>query len=435
MKKLLLILSLFLSAASFAQTAGEIANILAAAEADVLVTGQGSQTAVGNNILLASAGTGSVNLTTIGVVTYRSFSVTIVPASGTVTAGVITFEGSNDNFVSAAQILLLDDPTVQNLNPISNYTIVASTPRTFVGNTPFRFVRARISTGITGTTTGVQAFVKYSPTIFRALSQTVTQLTPANFSANIGLINGVAPLMGVGASGTGSLRTKEATEGVNLSVNNPAIDVASAAITTTTTTAAFTPTSGISYTIVLNATVVTGTSPTNDTNIEESPDGGTTWFHVYSLRRLTAVGTVLSVKLPNRGNRVRYVQTISGTTPSFTRSITRLQTNDPVPVFAQLIDRTLAVNTLNSTTASVLVDGASNVSVTLQLGAATTPPVIQIEGSDNNSSWYSIGNTLNGVASSSVSYTINGVAPAFIRARVSTAGVSSTLDNILIKAF
>ena len=37
--------------------------------------------------------------------------------------------------------------------------------------------------------------------------------------------------------------------------------------------------------------------------------------------------------LPLTGNRIRYVQTLNGTTPSFTRSINRIQSNNIIQVF------------------------------------------------------------------------------------------------------
>jgi hypothetical protein len=99
-------------------------------------------------------------------------------------------------------------------------------------------------------------------------------------------------------------------------------DVASAALTTTTTTAAITPTSGSAYQVNIPVTAVTGTNPTLDVRIEESDDAGTNWFTVYDFPRITATGIYRSPVLPlGSGTRIRYVQTVAGTTPSFTRSV------------------------------------------------------------------------------------------------------------------
>jgi hypothetical protein len=104
-------------------------------------------------------------------------------------------------------------------------------------------------------------------------------------------------------------------------------DVASAALTVTTTTAAITPTLGTSYEVNIPVTVVTGTSPTLQVTIQESDDTGTNWFNVYDFPTIIAVGIYRSPVLTLTGNRIRYVQTVTGTTPSFTRSIGRLQSN------------------------------------------------------------------------------------------------------------
>jgi hypothetical protein len=105
-------------------------------------------------------------------------------------------------------------------------------------------------------------------------------------------------------------------------------DVASAAITTTTTTAAFTPTAGSGYQIVIPVTAVSGTTPTLSVRIEESDDAGTNWYARYTFPTITGTGIYRSPILRLRGNRVRYVQTITGTSPSFTRAISRLQRQD-----------------------------------------------------------------------------------------------------------
>lgn len=213
-------------------------------------------------------------------------------------------------------------------------------------------------------------------------------------------------------------------------------DVASAAITTTTTTAAFTPTAGHSYEVNIPVTAQGGTSPTLDVSIEESDDAGTNWFKVYDFPRITATGMYRSPKIPLTGNRVRYVQTVGGTSPSFTRAINRLMSSDVAQQLRQLIDRTIALTTLNSTTPNLDVRHCRNLQLVLNLGAATTPPAIQIEGSDDNGgSWYAIGSPLTGVASSSVQVTVNNVQAALARGRISTVGATVTPGYVLLKGF
>lgn len=127
-------------------------------------------------------------------------------------------------------------------------------------------------------------------------------------------------------SGTVTATVGAATLGIPVTV----ADVASAAITTTTTTSAFTPTAGRGYQVVIPVTAVSGTTPTMSVRIEESDDAGTNWYARYTFPTITATGIYRSPILRLRGNRVRYVQTITGTTPSFTRAINRNQRQDSI---------------------------------------------------------------------------------------------------------
>lgn len=237
--------------------------------------------------------------------------------------------------------------------------------------------------------------------------------------------------------GTGSLAAgTNAIGAVRLTLPEVTTDVASAAITTTTTTAAFTPASGFTYEVNIPVTVVTGTAPTLDVSIEESDDSGTNWFKVYDFPRITATGIYRSPKLNLTGNRVRYVQTVTGTTPSFTRSINRLVSSDVAPPLRQLIDRTILLTTLNSSTPSLDVRNCRNVQLLINIGTATTPPAIQIEGSDDNgASWYAIGAPLTAAASSTTRLVVNDLHAALIRGRVSTVGDTVVAGYVLLKGF
>ena len=222
----------------------------------------------------------------------------------------------------------------------------------------------------------------------------------------------------------------------NLGIPSIIADVASAAITTTTTTSALTPTFGCSYTVNIPVTAATGTSPTLDVSVQESDDSGTNWQTVYSFPRITATGIYRSPKLAFNGNRVRYVQTVGGTGPSFTRAINRLQCSDFVESIRQLIDRSIVLTTLNSATPSLNTQNCSNAQLAINIGAATTPPTLQLEGSDDNgSTWYLIGTALAAVASSTVTTTVANVNSQLIRARVSVAGSTVTAGYVLIKGF
>lgn len=213
-------------------------------------------------------------------------------------------------------------------------------------------------------------------------------------------------------------------------------DVASAAITTTTTTATITPTFGISYSVAIPVTLVSGTNPTMDVVVEESHNSGTNWESVYQFPIITTTGYYVSPPLKLNGNRVRYVQTIWGTTPSFTRSIQRLQSSHITPVYRQLIDRSIVATTLNSTTVNFLARWCSKLQILVDCGTMTTAPVLTFEGSMDGVNWFNIATnntTYTPTASSVNSYTIGWQSPLlsnFVRVRVSTAWITATINNI-----
>lgn len=214
-------------------------------------------------------------------------------------------------------------------------------------------------------------------------------------------------------------------------------DVGSAALTTTTTTGTLTPTAGTAYEVMIPVTAVSGTNPTLDVVVQESDDGGTNWFDVFHFPRITATGVYRSPKMMLLGNRVRYVQTVGGTTPSFTRAINRLQSQDSAPAFRQLFDRTLAATqTLNAVTASLNVQNTRAASLTIVSGAiTTTAPALQLEGTDDGVNWYAIGSPLTAVANSTVRLLVPDNNSQAIRARVSTAGSGATLTHVILKGF
>lgn len=234
--------------------------------------------------------------------------------------------------------------------------------------------------------------------------------------------------------GTGTLA---AVTSANLGFPGIIADVASAALTSTATAGPFTPTFGTCYSVNIPVTAVTGTTPTLDVSIEESDDSGTNYFKVYDFPRITGTGMYRSPIMRLTGNRVRYVQTVGGGTPSFTRSVNRLQDSTNNEAVRQLIDRTIVLTTLNSTTVSLDTrDCGNRAQLVINVGAiTTTAPAIQMEGSDDNGgSWYNIGAPLTAVASSTVQLTVTDINAALMRARVSTAGVGVTAGYVMIKA-
>ena len=214
-------------------------------------------------------------------------------------------------------------------------------------------------------------------------------------------------------------------------------DIASAAITTTTTSSNVTPNNGNYYSTFISVTAVSGTNPTLDVQIQESDDTGTNWVAVYDFPRITATGVYRSAPTLLVGNRIRYVQTVGGTTPSFTRSLVRLQMhNSAVLLTRQLIDRTISLTTLSSSTPALYTMGCRNVKIVVSIGAATTPPTLQMQGSDDyGATWYSLGAAVAAVASSTVNLTNGTACPQFLRATVTVAGVAVTPSYVLLRGF
>jgi hypothetical protein len=233
---------------------------------------------------------------------------------------------------------------------------------------------------------------------------------------------------------SGTVTTVTAVTSANLGIPTLVADVASAAITTTTTTAAFTPTFGTTYIVNIPVTAVTGTNPTMDVGVEESDDTGTNWFRVYDFERMTAVGMYRSEPLTLRGNRVRYVQTIAGTTPSFTRVINRLQRNDDAPLHVAFVDRTIVPNTLNSVTPNYYVAGCRDFNFAVRCTAQTTPATLTVQFSNDGvaTNWHTTTTTL---------ATIVGVAHVkvqneqwkFARLIVTAAGTGITLGEVTLR--
>lgn len=213
-------------------------------------------------------------------------------------------------------------------------------------------------------------------------------------------------------------------------INTLVADVASAAITTSTTTAAITPTMGVSFQVNIPVTAVTGANPTLDIAIECSDDTGTNWVRIYEFPRITATGIYRSPLLLMLGNRLRYVQTVGGTAPSFTRAINRLQSNAMPPLFLQFFDRALVPNTLNSTTATWFTESTDSVNIVIAMGAAATPPTLALQGSMDGIDWFQIGANIIPTANSATFVQVSNVQSRFNRMLVTSAGTGATLKYI-----
>lgn len=280
----------------------------------------------------------------------------------------------------------------------------------------------------------------------------IHNINVANYSQAVTNISGqgtqradkAIPVLGMGGTVTsnqGTAASISSTTGLGGWFVHPAntgiADIASAAITATATSSSVANNLGNGFQVnVVVSAAPTGTNPTMDVVVQESYDGGTNWVDLYHFQRITGAGSFNSPILRASGRNIRYVRTIGGTTPSFTTAVTRnILPFLPAEPQKRLMDRTIVLTTLNSVTPTLFQGAANNVQLVINLGAATTPPALQIEGSEDGTNWYAIGSPLAGVANSTVQLTITGLSATYTRARVSTAGATVTAGYVSLKAW
>ena len=215
-------------------------------------------------------------------------------------------------------------------------------------------------------------------------------------------------------------------------------DVASAAITTTTTSANVATTNQQSVSFLVTVSVVSGTSPTMDVVVQETYDG-TNYYDIYHFERITASGQYYSPVMKLSGIGIRYVRTIGGTTPSFTNGVTRISRAGNSSLVRRSFDRTIAPNTLSSTTPAIMVDGCDEIQLTVSMAAGgTVAPVFGLQASEDNANWCNFQSslvTITGTPSvtSCVAGTV-GYMPKYIRGYVSTAGTGAAINWVCLKA-
>lgn len=235
----------------------------------------------------------------------------------------------------------------------------------------------------------------------------------------------------------GTVTTVATVTSVTAANNAPPLlvaDVASAAITTTATTTAVTPASGSAYSVEISVTAASGTNRTMDVSVEESDDSGTNWYKVYDFPRITATGAYRSPVLKLRGNRVRYVQTIGGSSPSFTRVVNRLQSSASTSMYVQLVDNTAALlNTTGNATGAILAEGCEKFNLVVRCASQSAAATVDIQASEDGTNWVTIAGgtvtTIAGIVRSSVS----NVHAKFVRAFVTAQGTTVVMSDLMLK--
>lgn len=248
-----------------------------------------------------------------------------------------------------------------------------------------------------------------------------------------------APVNVMGGSVAAALNAGTNVIGIaRLPAPNVVNDIPTAAITTTATTAAFTPGSGTEYEVNIPVTAVSGTNPTMDVVVQESDDSGANWFDVYHFPRITATGIYRSPKLVLKGNRVRYVQTIGGTSPSFTRPLNRVEGySSPPRVFRRFFDRTFnTTQTTGNVTSAYNIQDCEKIQVTVHASAqGTTAPQFSIQVSNDGIQWTSYGSNIVAVTGVGVTSPLIIGSFEFIRVNCQVTGVGATLNWVEIKAW
>ena len=154
---------------------------------DQFITGQGVQTAAGQNIILAVAGTGSTDTVNgTSTASYRSVYMQVV-STGTITSGIVTFEGSNDNATFVALPMYDANSTTANSNTLISPSSAPSS-RYLEGKVRYRYFRARISTAIGGGGS-IQCYSRFSTEEYVPSTINVSQTTATSLNANIGTIS------------------------------------------------------------------------------------------------------------------------------------------------------------------------------------------------------------------------------------------------------
>lgn len=220
--------------------------------------------------------------------------------------------------------------------------------------------------------------------------------------------------------------------GVQIGAPSSNADKSSVAITATGNSGIISDDFGQSISALINVTAASGTTPTMDLVLKESFDNGVTFQDVYHAARFTGTGTFTVPNIAIGGRRAWY-WTVSGTTPSFTTSITAMRSEGTPLIARNFFDRNVVPTTLSSTTSVYNIEGCKSVTMALCSGAATTGATIQLQFSPDGVNFYNASTALLSVANSTVAVTsTTGLQGKFARAIVTVVGVAQTLTYVNI---
>jgi hypothetical protein len=183
----------------------------------------------------------------------------------------------------------------------------------------------------------------------------------------------------------------------------------------------------------MNVTAVSGTNPTLDLVFQESPDNGTTWVDEWHWERVTATGVYYTPNLTINTTKFRFVWTIGGTTPSFTFSISSNQGTAVGIQLRRFFDRTINLNSLNSTSAAFYTDGCRGYVISVNDSACTTFPTLALQTSEDGTNFSTTALSLATTSSGTFVSTMSQTPGRSARIITSVAGSTCTLDYVSIR--
>lgn len=396
---------------------------------DLFLTGQSGQAALINNILPQT----TASATATDASGYRTAYVQVVASAG-ISAGAIIFEVSNDN-VNFQATPYFNQSLITGATVSGSTALLANTQVIYALPITARYIRLRISTAVVGGT--IQAFTKLSQAVYTPAVTTVTQPTAAQLNATVSgsLTSAGTVTQATPANLNCTALVSAATLASTVVTDMNAVSTVASGNNAATGTAIL---STQAHSFQITNVITTGTGSI-DVVIQEAYDGSgtTTWVDVYHLDRVTGVGTVRQ-QIPSfkvNGDRIRYSWTVTGTLTTATMTVTRIPRQVTSGNLRRIYDRTLVPSTLGSSTASLFTEGCEYTDLIVNMGAGGTAPVIQLQGSEDNTNWYNIGTALTATVGATTALSLaDGSIPKFCRATVATAGAGSTLNYVAIKA-
>lgn len=401
--------------------------VISSEQTQDLITTHTATNVLGENLFVDGLGAFSFNTLSNGT-SYREFAIQVISSTGTL-GGAIIFEGSNDNFATTAiPLSVFDDTTNTGIVISGAITITQNTIRYFVGETAYKYVRCRVSTAPTGTST-LRAITKWGivPSTHRTV--VVAQPTASNLQCTASMTIAGTALNGWAIPAAGTTTRAMPTANVVLTTNT---DATSLARTTSGNSGTVFDDYGNTIASVINVTATSGTGQTLDIALEQSSDGGTTWQAIYHLRRITGTGAITIPKMTINGRR-RWSWVIAGTTPSFTFSIISSRPQVNADTIRNFFDRTITA-TLNATSAAFDIEETKCTVFYINSGAATTPGSFQLQVSNDASVWANIGSPVASVASTMVTSGGIHVNAKFARIICTSAGTAQTINYVNINS-